>query len=210
MEYRSTQERLLESGKCWFSEKGFKSAPLRSIVRDAGFTPGAFYGYYRTKEELFYALTDETAEGFFAIIHKIVNDMDSLPPKRMLFEMTDCYLRHLPELARYICAHKSEIRLLLKGSEGTKYENFLEPLHRLNREKISEAVKRAQEHGISIRQISPETFDLLLHGYFYILSRIALEEKEPDTICRMMTEVALVYKSGILCLMEGAYTGDVR
>ena len=63
MKTKSTQELILESGKRMFLEKGFKSAPLRTIVKNAGYTLGAFYGYYKNKEDLFYALTDETARG---------------------------------------------------------------------------------------------------------------------------------------------------
>ena len=63
MEIPETQQKILNSAKRWFLEKGFKSAPLRKIVNDVGFTLGAFYGYYKNKEELFYALTDETAQG---------------------------------------------------------------------------------------------------------------------------------------------------
>ena len=38
-----------------FLEKGFKSASLRNIVKMAGVTTGAFYGYYDSKEDLFEA-----------------------------------------------------------------------------------------------------------------------------------------------------------
>ena len=41
-----TQKKILEVGKQEFLEKGFKDASLRKIVADAGFTQGAFYGYY--------------------------------------------------------------------------------------------------------------------------------------------------------------------
>ena len=68
MDLPSTQQKILDSAKRWFLERGFKSAPLRAIVNDAGFTLGAFYGYYKNKEELFYALTDETAQGVAAIV----------------------------------------------------------------------------------------------------------------------------------------------
>ena len=37
-------------------EKGYKDASLRSIVKSVGMTTGAFYGYYKSKEELFEAL----------------------------------------------------------------------------------------------------------------------------------------------------------
>ncbi len=52
MELSETQQKILNSAKRWFLEKGFKSAPLRKIVSDAGFTLGAFYGYYKNKEEI--------------------------------------------------------------------------------------------------------------------------------------------------------------
>ena len=41
-----TLQKILEAAKREFLEKGFKSASLRSIVKTAGVTTGAFYGYY--------------------------------------------------------------------------------------------------------------------------------------------------------------------
>ena len=36
-----------------FSDKGFLGASLRQIVKNAGVTTGAFYGYFSGKEALF-------------------------------------------------------------------------------------------------------------------------------------------------------------
>ena len=41
-----TQERILSAAMDEFLQRGFRSAPLRSIVKTAGVTTGAFYGYY--------------------------------------------------------------------------------------------------------------------------------------------------------------------
>ena len=49
MEVSETRQKIMDSAKRWFLEKGFKSAPLRKIVIDAGFTLGALYGYYKNK-----------------------------------------------------------------------------------------------------------------------------------------------------------------
>ena len=54
-----TLQKILEAAKREFLEKGFKSASLRSIVKTAGVTTGAFYGYYASKEDLFEALVGE-------------------------------------------------------------------------------------------------------------------------------------------------------
>ena len=39
-----------------FSDKGFLGASLRQIVKNAGVTTGAFYGYFSSKEALFNAI----------------------------------------------------------------------------------------------------------------------------------------------------------
>ena len=43
-------------------EKGYKDASLRNIVKSVGMTTGAFYGYYKSKEELFEAIVGEHYE----------------------------------------------------------------------------------------------------------------------------------------------------
>ena len=53
--------KILEIGKREFLEKGFKDASLNQIVAEAGFTKGAFYGYYPDKTALFEDLVGETA-----------------------------------------------------------------------------------------------------------------------------------------------------
>lgn len=51
-ETHSTLEHIHIAAKKEFLEKGFRSASLRNIVKSAGVTTGAFYGYYSSKEEL--------------------------------------------------------------------------------------------------------------------------------------------------------------
>ncbi len=197
-----TQRLILESGKRWFLEKGFKSAPLRSILKDTGFTPGAFYGYYKTKEELFYALTDKTAAGMIAIVQSIGDEMEALPPERMLYEMVDCYIRRLPELVGYLCRHREEMTLLLRCAEGTKYERFSDLFRERNRVFLKKATEAANQSGKRVRFLPSETYELLMRGYFHMLNIIVLEEDDPSKICRMMEQAALVYKNGMLSLME--------
>lgn len=51
-EESTTLQNILAAGKEEFLEKGFKSASLRNIVKTAGVTTGAFYGYFSGKEAL--------------------------------------------------------------------------------------------------------------------------------------------------------------
>lgn len=45
---QSTLNLIFSAAMQEFLEKGFKSASLRNIVKEAGVTTGAFYGYYCT------------------------------------------------------------------------------------------------------------------------------------------------------------------
>ena len=202
MEVSETQQKIMNSAKCWFLERGFKSAPLRTIVSDAGFTLGAFYGYYKNKEELFYALTDEVAQGVAAIVGSIGEDMQKLPPEQRLYSMLDCYLRRLPELVDYLCTHRGEVTLLLRCSEGTKYENFFDSFRITNMERISQGVDAAGQAGQALHGIDPGFMDLMMRGYFDMLARIILETEDRETIIRRMRDVALVYRNGMISLME--------
>ena len=60
----TTLELIHAAAKNEFMEKGYKSASLRNIVKTAGVTTGAFYGYYKSKEELFDALVGEQYNTF--------------------------------------------------------------------------------------------------------------------------------------------------
>ena len=51
----ATLARIQQAALDEFAEKGFMGASLRQIVKHAGVTTGAFYGYFSSKEALFAA-----------------------------------------------------------------------------------------------------------------------------------------------------------
>ena len=78
----STLERIHSAAKAEFTEKGYRSASLRSIVKAAGVTTGALYGYYVGKQELFSALVDEEYEYMLSEYKKALNAFEELPAER--------------------------------------------------------------------------------------------------------------------------------
>ena len=199
---KSTQEKILESGKRIFLEKGFKSAPLRKIVKEAGYTLRAFYGYYKTKEELFYALTDEAAEGLKRIMGSMSKEIEKLPPERMIFDIMERYYEKLPEIADYIYSHKDEMILLIKCSAGTKYEGFFESFGESNKRFIKMGVERAKSVGITIHGLETDTFELLMRSYSEIMAKIIVEGRDREQVFRMMKDVGAVFRNGMLSIME--------
>src|SRR4051812_49325267 len=65
-----TVERLLDAALETFAEIGFAAASVEDICRRGGFTRGAFYSSFRTKDELFAALFDRETERNLALVEE--------------------------------------------------------------------------------------------------------------------------------------------
>jgi AcrR family transcriptional regulator len=76
-----TVERLLDAALETFAEIGFAAASVEDICRRGGFTRGAFYSSFRTKDELFEALyTRETARNLASAEEQLVGIEDEADP----------------------------------------------------------------------------------------------------------------------------------
>lgn len=54
------REIVLNAARTTFFEQGFEGASMREIAKQAGYTPGAIYHYFKSKEEVYAALLGES------------------------------------------------------------------------------------------------------------------------------------------------------
>ena len=54
-----TRQKLLDSALQVFARNGYERATVDEIVREAGFSKGAFYVHFETKEDLFWEMLEE-------------------------------------------------------------------------------------------------------------------------------------------------------
>ncbi len=113
------KEALARVGKEEFLLHGFEGVSLRSLCKKAGVTTGAFYSYFKNKEELFSYLVEPMLKNFRNMYTDVVGKA-----------MTDVKNNEGNELEaiEFICAHRDEFRLLFDCSAGTPYESFKEEL----------------------------------------------------------------------------------
>ncbi|MEO8811899.1 MAG: TetR/AcrR family transcriptional regulator [Caulobacteraceae bacterium] len=62
---------ILDAAREVFGEMGFEAATVRDIIRRTSLSVGAFYNYYRSKEEVYEALADDGARRFRPILHAV-------------------------------------------------------------------------------------------------------------------------------------------
>ena len=140
-EEQSTLEKILTAGKAEFLDKGFKSASLRNIVKIAGVTTGAFYGYFSGKEALFAALVEEHAKAIMNIFMSAQEDFVKLPKEVQAQHMGVESRSSLNEIVDYIYKHFDEFKLLVCKSEGTSYENFVHNMVEIEVEQTLEFIE---------------------------------------------------------------------
>jgi AcrR family transcriptional regulator len=76
-----TVERLLDAALETFADIGFAAASVEDICRRGGFTRGAFYSSFRTKDELFAALfARETTRNFARVEEQLAGIEDEADP----------------------------------------------------------------------------------------------------------------------------------
>ena len=81
MEERTTAtlEKIQEAALAEFLDKGFQGTSLRQIVKNAGVTTGAFYGYFSSKEALFNALVESHATALMGKFMELRFPLPSCP-----------------------------------------------------------------------------------------------------------------------------------
>lgn len=128
MEYSETQKKILEIGKKEFLAKGFRAASLRGIVKEAGFTQGAFYGYYPDKASLFDALVSEAADGLMEQFKAAQQAHYDLIPEDKAAQSRKLSTDYLNYFINYIYDNFDAFKLIICCAEGTKYSHYIHDL----------------------------------------------------------------------------------
>jgi len=162
----STLQNILDAGRIEFLEKGFRAASLRNIVKNAGVTTGAFYGYFSNKEALFAALVEKHAA---EAMGKFVQTQDSfvaLPKEEQPRHMGSTAGDYIHWLVDYAYDHFDAFKLILCCSEGTAYEDFVHSMVEIEVEGTYQFMDVMRELGNEVPEIDPQLMHMICSGMF--------------------------------------------
>ncbi len=166
MKISDTQQKILSIGKREFLEKGFKDASLRKIVSDAGFTKGAFYGYYPDKAALFEALVSKAADGLIDEFKAAQDAHFDLIPENKTDESRDLSTKYLLHFINYIYDNFEEFKLIICCSEGTKYANYIHELVELDVSRTEKYYEILKAKGRITGDVSRNLHHMIQSAYF--------------------------------------------
>lgn len=178
---KSTLELIHEAAKAEFMEKGFQAASLRNIVKTAGVTTGAFYGYYNSKEELFAALVDEPYEYMVGRYREAHEFFENLPMEQQPEQMGKMSEECMNDVLEYSYGYMDEFYLILRCSEGTKYAGMIDDMVELEVESTHKYYKVLEQLGTPAPKIDERLEHMMatgmLNAYFeMILHRMPFED----------------------------------
>lgn len=120
-----TREKLLKVAKEEFMAKGYASASLRNICKNANVTTGALYFFFKDKEDLFGSLVSDPLEKIYTTMKEhyegeIQDIKKTAIDTKDMNEDSEAALM----IVNYMFQYHDEFVLLLNKSQGSKYENL--------------------------------------------------------------------------------------
>jgi AcrR family transcriptional regulator len=170
-----TRTRLMRSAAKLFCRHGLERASIDDVAQDAGYTKGAFYANFKSKEDLFLAMLDERFAAHLERVERLL-ETDAEPEEQARAGGA--------EFVRWISADPEWERLFFEfAAYAARNEAFRRELvarYRTLREHLAQAYgRRASALGIE----SPVPLDELALMTFAMGNGIAFEKLlEPDVV----------------------------
>ena len=184
-----------------FIAKGYKSASLRNIVKTAGVTTGAFYGYYKSKEELFEALVKEPYEYFMNRFIKAQKDFAALPevnqPENLSLTSGEC----MHDMLIYAYKHLDEFKLILCHSEGTRFSQLIDEMVEIELKGTDDYLKVLEKLGRPAPHIDERLKHILITGMFNTFFEMIIHEMPLKDAEYYLKEMRAFYTAGWMKIM---------
>ena len=196
-EVETTTLRLIHSAAMQeFLEKDFKSASLRNIVKKAGVTTGAFYGYYASKENLFESLVYEQYEHFMGIFQKAQQDFSNIPQEEQPKHLGDISGACMDEMLLYAYQHLNVFKLILCHSEGTRFSHLIDEMVEIEVKGTHDYLAVLEKLGRPAPPIDEHLEHVLITGMFNTFFELIIHEMPLEKAQYYLKEMRAFYTAG--------------
>ena len=197
----TTLEKIQEAAMDEFLDKGFLGASLRQIVKNAGVTTGAFYGYFSSKEALFASIVEPPAKALMGKFMEAQTSFAELPeeqqPEHMGVESSGC----VHWMVDYICDHREPVKLLLCKAEGTSYEHFVHNMVEVEVEYTLRYMDVLRRLGREVPELSQSLCHIIASGMFNGIFEIVVHDMPKEQAMRYVDQLRDFYTAGWLKLI---------
>lgn len=197
----STLQVILITGKNEFMEKGYSGASLRNIAREAGVTTGAFYGYFKSKAELFDALVSNAYHAFLERYCRAQKEFADQPYEKQAVSVGEISGECMVDLLNYAYDHIDAFKLILCCSKGTKYERLIDDMVDIEVNATHEYIKVLRSMGKNVPDIDPVLEHILITGMFNAFFEMIIHDMPRAQAQEYLKEMRAFYTAGWFKIM---------
>ena len=197
----TTLNRIFSAALQEFLEKGFKTASLRNIVKMAGVTTGAFYGYYKSKEELFEALVGEHYDFLLDCFCRVQKEFAEIPPEQQPSHLTSTSGECMYEMLLYAYEHLNEFKLILCCSEGTRFSRLIDEMVEIETKGTHDYLEVLKRLGRPSPPIDARLEHILITGMFNTFFELIIHEMPLEEAKHYLQAMRTFYTAGWMKLM---------
>ena len=197
----TTRDQIQRAAIREFLEKGFRGASLRQIVKNAGVTTGAFYGYFSSKEALFASIVEPHAAAIMGRFMEAQTSFAELPeaeqPSHMGLESSAC----VDWMVDYMYRHMEPVKLLLCCAEGTSYEHFVHNMVEAEVEYTERYIRVLRNLGRDVPALDAQLCHIIASGMFNAIFEVVVHEMPHDQARQYIRQLRTFYTAGWCQLM---------
>ena len=197
----TTLELIRSAAMREFLEKDFKSASLRNIVKSAGVTTGAFYGYYAGKESLFESLVCEQYDHFIELFKKAQKDFSNIPQRDQPKHLSDISGACMDEMLLYAYQHLDVFKLILCHSEGTRFSKLIDEMVEIEIKGTHDYLEVLKNIGSPSPPIDEHLEHVLITGMFNTFFELIIHEMPLEKAKHYLSEMRAFYTAGWMKIM---------
>ena len=197
----ATLEKIQQAALTEFLDKGFLSASLRQIVKNAGVTTGAFYGYFSCKEALFASIVEPHAAALMGRFMEAQTSFAGRPEAEQPEQMGEDSESCLDWMVDYICQNREPVKLLLCRAEGTGYESFVHNMVEVEVEYTLRYMEVLRRLGRRVPTLSRSLCHIIASGMFNGLFEVVIHDMPYEQALRDVKQLRAFYTAGWLELV---------
>ncbi|MCX7747765.1 MAG: TetR/AcrR family transcriptional regulator [Clostridia bacterium] len=195
------RDKIIQKAIKEFMEHGFEKASLRKIVREAGTTIGNFYNYFKSKEDVFYAITTPVYDSVIHLMknHSENDELDLEAYKNMNFKVLKQFI--VGFFKNYIRDYGDIFVILIDGSKGTRYVNMKEDLLTLMTEHFQEHLDETPSWDKSL--FHKDLPSIIAAGFLEGILEILRGDRSGEEKEGLLVEYILLYAFGVIKMLDG-------
>lgn len=189
-------ERLVESARVEFLEKGYDGASLRSIADRAGSSKGAIYIRYADKADLYAAVVKPAADGLIECLASTFGEFGRIPADEQEIRMHSFADDGIAKMIDYIYDHFKDFKILVCSGEESLYSSLMDRLVELDTETTYRYIEAVGNDAVETGRLTPEIMHMINTACFTGIFEIVRHGMDREAAKHYVYRLCRFYRAG--------------